>query len=170
VWRCYLTEPRDNKSAIPALEYGPRQIGRFQHLYNSAFASSRRRGLKLWAVVTVGLYLPICTVVFVPIVASFYGKRHAPAFTDLLCACEFWVMAAFLVIAQILMLVVPLRASWEYKIKPRRLMIPLVTASVLMGILTVGVALSLLTIPFGESPPTLAIMVGGATVLASWVF
>ncbi len=155
------------------LDYAARQIGRFETLCNSEpNVNTRRAGLKLWAFVTLLAYLVAAVIIYMPLALFCFWSRSKPeAGTDIAGVVTewwFWLIVGILLVTQALLLLVPVRAAWDYKIRPRRLIVPLATTCALFVILTAGIIASGLAVVFGDDVVPIAIYAGGPLVILSW--
>lgn len=156
------------------LNYAGRSPGRFEHLCRSQpDVHVRRTGLRWWAFVTLALYGAALLIIYAPLAYTCFwsqsktsGGEDAAAF---LFEPWFWLVFALFILAQILLLVVPVRAAWNYEIKPRRLIVPLATTSALLGLLTAGACTCGFLLAFKDAFIEPAMLVGiGLLILVSW--
>ena len=129
------------------LDYARPGLGRLATLWRSgADPQARKAGLRLWAFVTLGLYLAAALAIYVPLVVFCFWERgnhdHWKALRESFAAWQFWLILGTFLIAQVLLLVVPVRAAWDYQIKPRRMVVPIATTCTLLAILVAGALFS----------------------------
>ena len=139
------------------LDYAARNTGRFAALaQGEPDLNARRAGLRLWAFVTLLTYFAAAMAIYVPLaLLCFWSPGKPDAARDVINAIAewwFWLIVGILLIAQALLLIMPVRAAWDYQIKPRGLILPLATTCTLLAILTAGVLVSGLVVIFGELP------------------
>jgi len=156
------------------LDYARRKEGRIHRLYQGGLDSvSRRKGLRLWAFVTLLLYAAAIAGIFVPLSASVLSPEEpeetAKEAINAFAEWWFWTFVGFMVTAQLLLLLVPVRAAWDYEIKPRRLIVPVATACALLAILLGGVIASVLAAIWGDDIPVAVLIGGAAVMIASWL-
>ena len=155
------------------LDYAARETGRFAALaQGEPDLNARKAGLRLWAVVTLLSYLAAAMAIYVPLAILCFlspGKANSADYViSAIAEWWFWLIVGVLLIAQALLLITPVRAAWDYQIKPRRLLLPLATTCTLLAILTGGILISGLVVVFGDDVPVLSFVGAGLVVVASW--
>lgn len=168
----------EEKSAEPiTLDYARPGGGRFAVLWRSRTGiRARKAGLRLWAVVTLGLYLAAALIIYIPLVVFCVWRigddNHWKHVGESLAQGWFWLILGVFLIAQALMLVVPVRAAWDYQIKPRRMAVPIATTCTLLAILVAGVLFSGIAILFRDKDVSYAsigcLLVAGVSWLVWW--
>lgn len=105
-----------------------------------------------WAVVTIGLYLLLAVALTLPLTAvAFWGEWEE--WTDLPIIYGewlYWVVVGVFVLAQAALLVVPVRAAKNLRIKQRHILIPSLAAGLMMGVLIICGMLALLCAVFAD--------------------
>jgi hypothetical protein len=110
--------------------------------------------------VTLGLYFLAAMVLYGPLVIAccwlpglLPGLREQlrgawtdsfEIWTDSFAIWWFWLILGVFLLAQALLLVVPVRAVWDYQIKPRRMFVPIATTCTLLAILVAGILISVM--------------------------
>lgn len=160
------------------LDYAGRRPGRIGRLCQSGQDSiTRGKGLRFWAFVTLFLYAAAIIGIFIPLTASLLSptkpEETAKDAINAFAEWWFWAFIGIMVAAQLLLLLVPVRAAWDYEIKPRRLIVPVATACALLAILLGGVITSVFAAIWGDdTPPALiisAMVVTGGSWLLWWL-
>jgi len=124
------------------LGYARSMVGRFAALSQSEpDVNARKAGLKLWAFVTLGLYFAASVAIYLPLVVFCFWRNtdqdHWDVLGDPFFVWWFWLFLGVFLLAQVLLLVVPVRATWDYEIKPRSLCVPIATTCMLLAFLVV---------------------------------
>ena len=104
-----------------------------------------------WAVITIGLYMLLIVALTLPVTAAaFWGEWED--LVDLWPYGEwlYWVVICVFVLAQAALLIVPVRAAKNPKIKQRHILIPSLAAGLMMSLLVVSGLLALLCAALGE--------------------
>jgi hypothetical protein len=101
--------------------------------------------MKRWALVVAALYLLILVVLTVPVtLLAFAPKASAKDIAEAYVRFPYWLWVGVMVLGQAALLVVPVRVASRRPMTRRSLLLPVVTAGLMMGGLTVGAMYSLL--------------------------
>jgi len=126
--------------------------------------------MRRWALITVGLYLALFVLLTLPVVLVFGGEM-LPAPWELYTMWEYWLPAGVLVLCQALLLLVPVRAVEDLRIKRRHISAPLLTAGFLAAVLTMAFVACILAAILGDSEAWEVLQwVLLGLVAAGWVF
>ncbi|MCK6457003.1 MAG: hypothetical protein L6Q92_10800 [Phycisphaerae bacterium] len=156
------------------LEYARPRVGRFERLRQSAAdPRAERPRLRRWAIVTLLTYLVALLVLYVPLLIICFWSPMSPfPWDDVInsfAAWPFWLIIAILLAAQALMLLVPVRASWDYEIKPRHLLVPIVTTCTLFALLAVGMLFSWVLVLFRDGLSDWVWLLMSAVFIGTWI-
>ena len=100
--------------------------------------------MKRWALVVAGLYLLILVVLTVPVLLlAFAPKVSAKELVESCCQWPYWLWVGVMVLGQAAMLLVPVRVASRRPVTRRSLLLPIVTAGLMMGGLATGAWYSL---------------------------
>jgi hypothetical protein len=100
--------------------------------------------MKRWALVVVGLYLLILVVLTVPVtLLAFAPQASAKDIAEAYLHFPYWLWVGVMVLGQAALLVVPVRIANRRPVARRSLLLPVVTAGLMMGALAVGALYSL---------------------------
>ena len=100
--------------------------------------------MKRWAFVVVALYLLILVVLTVPVtLLAFAPQATAGDIADAYLHLPYWLGVGAMVLSQAALLVVPVRIASRRPVTRRSLLLPVVTAGLMMGGLAVGAMYSL---------------------------
>ncbi len=128
-----------------------------------------------WAFVTVGLYVALFLALTIPVIAAaaFPSTTTPMDYLGFYALWQYWVILAVFALAQLLMLIVPVRSRADLVMKKRHMATHIIAASFAMALLVFGVIASLLAAFYGDSfgadNDTMAwVMIVGLPLL-SWV-
>jgi len=100
--------------------------------------------MKRWALVVVALYLLILVVLTVPVVLlAFAPQASVKDIIEGYGTLPYWLWLGVMVLAQTALLVVPVRMAGRRPVTRRSLLLPIITAGLMMGALAVGAMYSL---------------------------
>ena len=100
--------------------------------------------MKRWALVVVALYLLILVVLTVPVtMLAFAPQANAKDIAEAYTQFPYWLWVGVMVLGQAALLVVPVRVARRRPVTRRSLLLPIVTAGLMMGGLAVGAMYSL---------------------------
>lgn len=107
--------------------------------------------MKRWALVVAALYLLILVVLTVPVtLLAFTPKAGAEDIAKVYRYVPYWLWVGVMVLGQAALLVVPVRVANRRPVTRRSLLLPIVTAGLMMGGLTVGAIYSLYEFAFED--------------------
>lgn len=129
-----------------------------------------------WAIVTVVLYLVVVVVLAIPGVCWLMDKATGHNDADFLFGIEAlgsvrqaWLVLAMVLLAQLLMLIFPVRMYSDNPVPQRAIWVPVLTTCILLFVLLAGMSGSLVAAIWGDHPDSLAYGLWiGVGVLASW--
>jgi hypothetical protein len=131
-----------------------------------------------WAVVTVALYIVVVAVLVIPgvwwLVDAATGNMSKDVclagITGLAKYWQAWLVLAVILLAQLLMLIFPVRMYSSNPVPQRAIWVPVLTAGVLLMVLLVGLSGSVMAAVWGDNPTSLTYGIWIAVgVLGSWV-
>src|ERR1035441_2048782 len=100
--------------------------------------------MKRWALVVVVLYLLILVVLTVPVtLLAFAPQASAKDIAEGYTQFSYWLWVGVMVLGQAALLVVPVRVASRRPVTRRSLLLPIVTAGLMMGGLAMGAMYSL---------------------------
>jgi hypothetical protein len=105
--------------------------------------------MKRWALVVAGLYFLILVVLTVPVLLLAFAPQvnakgiSAKELVEPYCQLSYWLWVGVMVLGQAALLVVPVRVASRRPVTRRSLLLPIVTAGLMMGALAVGAMYSL---------------------------
>ena len=100
--------------------------------------------MKRWALVVAALYLLILVLLTVPVtLLAFAPKASAKDIAEAYVRFPYWLWVGVMVLGQAALLVVPVRVASRRPVTRRSLLLPIVTAGLMMGGLAVGALYSL---------------------------
>ena len=124
--------------------------------------------MKKWAFVTIVLYA-IFLFVFSWPVGLLCGGGSLVA--DFYSAWWGWVIFSFFVLAQVILLVFPVKSQWPDKLKKHHVLFPIIIGAFFMGVLLAGIITSVLVVIFGDDAGlTWNFLIGLSLVILSWIF
>lgn len=151
-----------------------RAPGRFEALRESEAKDPRERraGLRPWALVTLAVYAAAALAIYFPLALVCFLSPDKPIeeawVVNTLAAWQFWLVLGVFLVAQALLLMVPVRAAWDYEIRPRHIALPLLTTCMLLALLVGGIVFSGLAVAFRDPPPAVLAFGAGVTGV-SWL-
>src|SRR5450759_4587089 len=95
--------------------------------------------MKRWALVVVALYLLILIVLTVPVtLLAFAPQASAKGIAEVYLYFPYWLWVGVMVVGQAALLFVPVRIASRRPVARRSLLLPIVTAGLMIGALAVG--------------------------------
>jgi hypothetical protein len=130
-----------------------------------------------WAIVTVALYIILVAVLFVPLACCLVDEVTGQDVTisadvpKLLTIWQAWLAVAIILLAQLLMLVFPVRMYSDNPVPQRSIWAPLLTTGILLVILLIGLTGSIMAAIWGDDAGSepVGYMWIGLLVVGSWV-
>jgi len=108
-----------------------------------------------WAIVTVVLYIVLITVLFTPLALWLVDRAcgEDTSLTDVLylhVQWQMWLAAAIILLAQLLMLIFPVRQYSDNPVPQRAIWVPLLTTGILLLVLMLGLTASIIAAIWGD--------------------
>jgi hypothetical protein len=131
-----------------------------------------------WAIVTVVLYIVMVAIFVVPVAWWLVDKATGQdatgiylfGITSLTCYWQAWLALGIILLAQLLMLIFPVRAYAASPVPTRAIWVPVLTTGVLLLILLIGLSGSVLAAIWGDDQTNLSYGIWiSVLVLGSWV-
>ena len=105
--------------------------------------------MKCWAFITVFLYGALLVILTVPLI-QIGLPEEGPEIGEIYSELSYWIWIGILLLAQVLLLIVPVDLSRRKMVSRRKLIVPVITSAFLIGIVLFSGIFSILAAIWGD--------------------